>query len=241
MKTGMYRGIIEDVNDAEKRGRYRIRVLGIHEDDYPTEHLPWAETCGVGGAGWGDFSHLEVGNLVWVMFEHGDRMLPVVMGGWLTAPNGVSDLPSEQTGDYPADRARWVKKDRVGNQITLSEKSGEKGITIKAGDDVELILSQETNSWVLTVKGPITVNTEDAVTIAAQGAVSVEGDGVTIEATGSNTTVKAATNVAVEAGGDILLEGGGLAANGKIVTTLHNCAFTGAPHPFGSSNCKASL
>ena len=40
---------------------------------------------------------------------------------------------------------------------------------------------------------------------------------------------------------DIELAGGGLPATGKLVTTLHACAFTGGPHPAGSTNVKASL
>ena len=40
-------GTVEDVNDPEKIGRYRVRILGFHTSDksvLATEDLPWAMT-----------------------------------------------------------------------------------------------------------------------------------------------------------------------------------------------------
>ena len=41
-----FTGVVEDRNDPQKLGRYRVRVLGIHTDDkevLPTADLPWAQ------------------------------------------------------------------------------------------------------------------------------------------------------------------------------------------------------
>ena len=41
-----FTGVVEDRNDPEYLGRYRVRVLGIHTDDkkvLPTKDLPWAQ------------------------------------------------------------------------------------------------------------------------------------------------------------------------------------------------------
>ena len=35
-------GVVEDVNDPEKLGRVRIRIIGYHEEFVQTEELPWA-------------------------------------------------------------------------------------------------------------------------------------------------------------------------------------------------------
>ncbi len=53
--------------------------------------------------------------------------------------------------------------------------------------------------------------------------------------------IDSAGKVIVTGATDIELAGGGLPATGKLVTTLHACAFTGGPHPAGSTNVKASL
>lgn len=217
---GPQRAVIAAVDDPEERGRYRVRVHSVHDDAIPVENLPWAELLCHGGNDWGMIPHYEVDDLVFVIFEGGDREHPVIMGGWLTAPGGVSTLPSEQTGAYSTDRRRWVWKDREGNLVEVSEKVGEKHVKLKSGE-AEVIVSQEDNSFVVTVSGPATIN--------------VGGDAL-VKSTGGKVTIDASGDVDVKAGSKIKLGGTPL---GDIVTTLHPCAFTGGNHPFGSSRAQA--
>lgn len=35
-------GVVEDVDDPEKLGRVRVRIIGLHESNLVTEDLPWA-------------------------------------------------------------------------------------------------------------------------------------------------------------------------------------------------------
>lgn len=167
---GPQRAVIAAVDDPEERGRYRVRVFAVHDDAIPVENLPWAELLCHGGKDWGMIPHYEVDDLVFVVFEGGDREHPVIMGGWLTAPGGASTLPSEQTEAYSTDRRRWVWKDRAGNLVEVSEKDGEKHVKLKSGE-AEVIVSQEDNSFVVTASGPVTINAGGDVKVVAVGDV----------------------------------------------------------------------
>ena len=84
----IYRAVVEDNYDTEKRGRVRVRIFGIHTAEkatketigVPTQHLPWAEpVCStVEGAisGGGFFAVPPQGSHVFVFFESGNITQP---------------------------------------------------------------------------------------------------------------------------------------------------------------------
>jgi hypothetical protein len=68
-----YIGVVEDIKDPEKKGRIKVRVMDIF-DDQKVEDIPWA-------APWkdlsgGQFSLPENGKVVIVVFEKGDTYKP---------------------------------------------------------------------------------------------------------------------------------------------------------------------
>ena len=228
---GCYRGVVEAVDDPEARGRYRVRIHFVHPQEIPVEHLPWAEYVAPAGNDWGDLPHFEIGDLVIVTFEGGKREFPFVLGGWLTAPKGVSTLPTRMTdGDYATNRKRWVRTDRAGNVIEVSEVDGERHVYLKSGD-AEIEVTQEDDSIRIAAKGDITVESTDGlVSVKASGNVDVEA--------GGTATVKAP--VAKIDSPDIQLGQGvlngvltGLPAGTNPIDT-----FTGKPNP-GSTKVKA--
>jgi hypothetical protein len=222
---GLYRGIVEDVADPDERGRYRVRVIGVHDDTIPVEHLPWAELMGHFGKDWGNIPHYEVDDKVFVEFEQGDKEYPVIRGGWLTAPEGVSDLHEDISADYVANRQRWVWRDRAGNKIILSEVDGERQIQLVSGDEV-ITISQE--------DGKVSVEGTD-IELTATGTVTLNAEGKLTLNLNGDADIIASGNVKVD-GAKIDLGDGVL---GAVVTTQHICAFTGAPHPQGSSKVNA--
>jgi len=117
---GVYRGVVEDVNDPQKRGRVRVRCFHVHPDAVPAKHLPWAEVVAYGGDDFGDVPFYQPGDRVLVLFEGGDREYPFVAGGWLTyaAASDNSDLLPEQQESYPSEGIlRWIRKDRQRNRL----------------------------------------------------------------------------------------------------------------------------
>ena len=84
-----FTGVVEDVNDPEEMGRYRVRCFGYHTDnkgDIPTEDLPWANvmmpvtsasTSGIGYSATG----LVQGSWIIGFFRDGSNVQdPVIMG-----------------------------------------------------------------------------------------------------------------------------------------------------------------
>jgi uncharacterized protein involved in type VI secretion and phage assembly len=82
----------------------------------------------------------------------------------------------------------------------------------------------------------ITVTHKDGTT-----KISMDSTGKVEITSKADMTLNATGKVEVKATGDVTLNGGGLVANGKVVTTLHICSFTGAVHTAGSANVKATL
>ena len=98
---GFYRGVVEDINDPEKAGRVRIRILGIHSDNktyVKTQDLPWAipaTSIGVDGGGLrniGNFKVPDIGSQVFLFFEAEDHNFPV----YFAAAPAIEDVEDYQ-------------------------------------------------------------------------------------------------------------------------------------------------
>jgi hypothetical protein len=105
--TGIYRGVVEDRDDPEKRGRVRLRVFGIHSESkekndtsgIPTDELPWAEPAlpifEGSVSGFGIFNVPVTGSHVFVFFEAGNHMYPRYFA---TAPAHPNEKPNYKEG-----------------------------------------------------------------------------------------------------------------------------------------------
>lgn len=77
----IFKGVVENNQDPEKRFRVQVRLMGIHTGDknkFPTENLPWCEVAGstlfgnIGGVG--GSSVLHNGTWVIVQFDESDLL-----------------------------------------------------------------------------------------------------------------------------------------------------------------------
>lgn len=76
---GMYRAVVVDVNDPERRGRIRVQcpaVLGTFLSAWCEPCIPYATDYA------GDYYVPPVGEGIWVQFEDGDVNKPIWNGGW---------------------------------------------------------------------------------------------------------------------------------------------------------------
>lgn len=69
---GKYRAVVTDVNDPEKRGRIKTKL--VVDKDMP--ELAWNEPCFVPGT----FLLPAKGDTVWIEFEEGDVDFPIWVG-----------------------------------------------------------------------------------------------------------------------------------------------------------------
>jgi hypothetical protein len=140
--AGIYRAVVVGTDDPERRKRYRVRVNRINPESVAAEALPWAEVSTFfGGKFFGEIPNYHVHDVVWVMFEAGDKRYPVIVGAPLAYTGGVPDVPSEVTADYARTGDRWIRLDRSGNLIEMSPLPESRYIRIKSGD-AELFVSE---------------------------------------------------------------------------------------------------
>lgn len=178
---GIYRGQIESVNDPEQRYRYRVRVFQFHDATFLPETLPWAETCMPTSKLSGSFRNFENHDLVWIQFEGGDTEYPVILGGWISASQGLSDVPGDVGEDYVVTRQRNTQIDRVGNIIETSEVSGEKWVKFRSGN-AEVVLTQTDDSITVRTSGRVRVEAVHADIVTKS--VTVDSGEITINARG---------------------------------------------------------
>lgn len=142
-KFNQFIGCVEDRMDPEKRGRCRVRIIGIHTDDksiLPTEDLPWsiialpvtsASTSGLGSSPTG----LVEGSWVWGWFVDGDDMQQPLICGTLvgspvkayTTPPPIAPVQNSKQ-DVLTDKDGNVVTDTGGNPVAKSSP-----VTNKAG------------------------------------------------------------------------------------------------------------
>jgi hypothetical protein len=120
MNTGNFYwwvGVVEDRNDPLKLGRYRVRVLGYHnerKDVQPIEDLPWAHcllpVTAASSNGVGETPNIVEGSWVFGFFQDGNSsQIPIIFG---TSP-GLPQIPDEDPPDF------------IGMRDTVPEKEGE--------------------------------------------------------------------------------------------------------------------
>ncbi|MFA5025020.1 MAG: hypothetical protein WC503_00735 [Candidatus Shapirobacteria bacterium] len=113
---GVYRGVVEDNNDPEKRGRCKVRIYGIHTqvktisetEGIPTANLPWAEPClsifEGAVSGFGMFSVPLQGSHLYIFFENGALTQPRYFASAPGIPKlkaNPKDGFNDPSGNYP--------------------------------------------------------------------------------------------------------------------------------------------
>lgn len=77
---GLYRGIVCDVNDPEKRGRVRCLIPDVLGANVASA---WCEPCANFAFNGGGFISVPMmGDTIWIQFEKGEPNKPVWMGNW---------------------------------------------------------------------------------------------------------------------------------------------------------------
>lgn len=132
----LYPGIVVDNKDPEKRGRIKVKMPSILNGETLVQ---WAVPMGanLAGKGTGSFFPPYIGDVVDVMFEHGDLDFPVYVGGfWATA-----ELPEAFKNGYPNVKG-WVFKS--GQKILVSEVSGKTQVSILNGENGAFFVMDDT-------------------------------------------------------------------------------------------------
>lgn len=224
-----YKGVIEDNNDPTQRGRYKVRILGVHSPDTsiaPTATLPWAECINPIIFGWdkgtGISSIAVIGTWVWCFFDNDDVNLPIVVGG-LTAQGDFN--PRASGSDYINVNTLRTKSNHI---IEIDDANNEMRILHDNGSEILLttdnvVITSVTNRSEITV-GRYTQTVLQSIEINANGVISINGGdslnigifGNTNISTNGNTTIQTAGNTEIDTLGNTTVKTQG---NTEIDTT----------------------
>lgn len=198
-----YPGVVTDVADPDQRGRIKVKVPSILGEE---ELVQWVIPISnpLAGSQTGAFFPPYVGDIVQVMFEHGDIDFPFYIGGFWAQ----GELPEAFTADYPNVRGFQFKS---GQKILVNETEGKLQLSLvnanggfiiiddtadKEGIYIQhkngsLMQFQKTGSIVMTTpKGNMVFLDEEegAVTLksAAGGLLTVKEDMTLGDQTGKN-------------------------------------------------------
>lgn len=92
-------GVVEDVNDPEENGRYRVRIYGYNTQDksiLPTDMLKWfslsvSNSAGTNGLGWSP-TGLVRGSFVEGYFIDNNKQTGIITGSLTGSPFGFNDV-----------------------------------------------------------------------------------------------------------------------------------------------------
>jgi hypothetical protein len=187
---GKYRAFVVDNADPEDRGRLRLKVPSVLNEEVISG---WALPCVPygGAANQGFFFIPEVDAGVWVEFEGGNLDYPVWVGTYWGKPGGESEAPKPNDGT-------GAEEGSVQNPPTRKIIKSLKGHTIQLedADDEEMILitmivkDKPSNVIVLDSQGiKITDTNENVLTMSDKGVNITDMTGNIIEMTDSAFTI----------------------------------------------------
>src|SRR3954468_6531659 len=111
---GKYRDIVTDNNDSTQRGRVKVKVPAVLQDQEV-----WAMPClPYTGNNVGNYPIPEPDAGVWVEFEAGDPSFPIWTGGyWVN-----DELPKQEDGNRATPAIRMIRSQQ-GLQLSFNDNS----------------------------------------------------------------------------------------------------------------------
>lgn len=165
---GKYRGIVTDNADPDTRGRLKVRVPAVLDDNEV-----WAMPCvPYAGSGVGFYSLPDPGSGVWVEFEGGDPSFTI----WTGCFWGAGELPAGSDPDIKVWKTRkfTLRIDDAADELRAEATSGSK-VTISRDVVSESGGAKHTvgSSGVVSEKSAGKVEVTDASVRVNSGALEV--------------------------------------------------------------------
>lgn len=115
--SSVYRGIVSKIADPENRGRIKMIVPSIFNNNEETD---WALPC------FSEFSAIsaDIGTPVWVMFEDGDISTPVWIGTWHTTGALLDTFIAEKDDVIYSRDGDTIKVNNAKGEIIIFNKYG---------------------------------------------------------------------------------------------------------------------
>ncbi len=132
---GVTVGVVTDIDDPEKLGRLKVRIINRDSSDYETGFI--RVMTPMTGKEWGTFCFPEVGDEVLVAFNQGDINRPYVLGSLWNKNYKPPTTIENQKNDI-----RMIKT-KSGHEIVFDDTSKKEKIDIKTPKELTVTLEDE--------------------------------------------------------------------------------------------------
>jgi len=132
---GVTVGIVTDIDDPEKLGRLKVRIINRNSSDYETDFIRIMTP--MTGKQWGSFFFPEVGDEVLVAFNQGDINRPYVLGSLWNKEYKPPTNVENQKNDI-----RMIKT-RSGHKIVFNDEQKKESIQIQTPKELAINLDDE--------------------------------------------------------------------------------------------------
>ncbi len=205
---GVYRGQVMSTADPDSLGRVQVHCPTIHGPLYPPM---WAfPRTTMGGKQFGFWHVPDVGEWVYVSFDHGRLDYPLWEGGWWGAGDPTTDMVPTSVVLATKEGLKIVL-DRQNEVITIQQTNGN-SIIIDSG---EIIISHNSDI-VLQAQGSVTINAHAQVNVTAQDKVSITAP--EIDLTG-NVLIAGNLGVSGGSGTNLVTMDGNIQVTGAVQAT----------------------
>ena len=155
-----YRGYVAEREDPEGYGRLKL-IIPITTGENVMNYWAWQKDC-YSGANHGMQNIPEVGDMVWVEFEHGDPNKPIWSYGYFAKRSGKKEKPDTLKSVF----IKWFKTP-AGHLIELDDTEGEEEIRITQAHGGKFTISKDgftfyTNKNIDVVAGDNSLHLDDS-------------------------------------------------------------------------------
>ena len=210
---GIYRALVVDNDDPDKRGRLKVKVPGVLGNEVV---LGWALPCAPygGAADHGFFFIPELDSEVWVEFESGSLDYPVWVGSCWAKPGGNSEPPKpngvdgKEESDVQSPPTRKIIKTLKGHTIQLEDADDGELVMLFEAKNGNLIVMNADGIKITESRNKTTITLNDSgLKIEAAKDIELKADGA--------IKITAAKDIELKADGDIKMD----AANVKVTVS----------------------
>jgi hypothetical protein len=179
--TGVYPGVVSDVNDPQKLGRVKVTLPWLSKD-YVTD---WARIVQLGAGKSVGFQMLpRPKDEVVIAFENGQLDSPIILGSVFGRESGKIPNSKIIENGKPVVTALTTK---AGHQLIFDDSADSSSITIQTtnGDSCSIILNDK-NGITITTKGDrsVTIKSAQNVIISAEKSARISANDVTVDSKG---------------------------------------------------------
>jgi hypothetical protein len=220
---GKYRGFVQHNDDPQQRGRLRLEVPEVLQDNI----TDWANPCfPYAGNDVGVMFIPEEGDMVWVEFEGGDPNKPIWVGGPVGNPGGDSEAPDDVKDNYPDTH---IMKTDSGHHIRFVDSDDDPRVEIEHSSGSRQVFynaDSASGSLLMEILGDLTANANGNIELTSQGNVAIaSGLVMQIDSTGGIAINSDTQDISLTTGTNISLTSGtSIDMNSNTTTTIESLA-----------------